>query len=240
MNSDIESFHYQLLSITQDAPGIANGLSDAQFNWRPAPSRWSVGDCFAHLNESARTFVPAIDRAIERARAQGLTSQGPFVFSAVERIVLRLTEPPPRLRTRAPKALRPPNDPNRSAARVMHEFKEWQAALDDRIQRADGLDLKRARERSPAVPLFKWSLGTLQMEPGDDARHHAGARAATSLAGPHCQAREAISGGSDAVSLRGRSPEGTEVSGWLERQRPSRWTAVRLSAEQERDGGQLP
>ena len=23
MNSDIESFHYQLLSITQDAPGIA-------------------------------------------------------------------------------------------------------------------------------------------------------------------------------------------------------------------------
>jgi hypothetical protein len=43
----------------------------------------------------------------------------------------------------------------------MHEFKEWQAAIADRIQRADGLDLKRARERSPAVPLFKWSLGTM-------------------------------------------------------------------------------
>ena len=37
MNSDIESFHYQLLSITQDAAWYCDGLTDAQFNWRPAP-----------------------------------------------------------------------------------------------------------------------------------------------------------------------------------------------------------
>lgn len=161
MNSDIESFHDQLLSIIQDAPGIANGLTDAQFNWRPAPARWSVGDCFAHLNESARIFLPGIDRGIEHARARGMTSPGPFVYSAIERIVLRLTEPPPRLRTRAPKTLQPPIDPSRSASRVMREFMEWQAAIDERIRLADGLDLKRLRERSPAVPLFKWSLGTM-------------------------------------------------------------------------------
>jgi hypothetical protein len=161
MNSAIESFHYQLLSITQDAPGIANGLTDAQFNWRPTAARWSVGDCFAHLNESAMAFLPSIDRAIERARAQGLTSSGPFVFSAIERIVLGFTEPPPRLRTRAPKILQPSTDPARSASRVMHEFKEWQTAIDDRIGRADGLDLKRARALLPGVPLLKWSLGTM-------------------------------------------------------------------------------
>ena len=43
----------------------------------------------------------------------------------------------------------------------MREFMEWQAAIDERIRRADGLDLKRTRERSPAVPLVKWSLGTM-------------------------------------------------------------------------------
>jgi hypothetical protein len=161
MNSDIESFHYQLLSISQDAPGIANGLTDAQFNWRPAPARWSVGDCFAHLNESAKAFIPSIDSAIAQARDQGLTSPGPFVFSAIERIVLRLTEPPPRLRTRAPKVIQPPTDPEKSASRVMHEFSEWQTAIDGRIQRADGLDLKRARARLPGVPLLTWSLGTM-------------------------------------------------------------------------------
>ena len=106
-------------------------------------------------------FLPGIDRAIERARSRGLTSAGPFVYSMLERIVLRLTEPPPRLRTRAPKALQPTDDPSRSASRVMREFMEWQAAIDERIRRADGLDLKRMRERSPALPLVKWSLGTM-------------------------------------------------------------------------------
>jgi hypothetical protein len=161
MNSDIESFHYQLLTIKQDAPGLANGLTDAQFNWRPSPGRWSVGYCFAHMNESARVFIPGIDRAIARGRAEGLTSSGPFVFSMLERIVLGLTEPPPRLRTRAPKAIQPANDSSRSASLVMRQFMEWQAAIDERIGRADGLDLKRIRERSPAVPLIKWSLGTM-------------------------------------------------------------------------------
>jgi hypothetical protein len=161
MNSDIESFHYQLLSITQDAPGIANGLTDAQFNWRPTPARWSVGDCFAHLNESAKAFLPAIDRAIEQARAQGLKGEGPFVLSAFERIVIRFTEPPPRLRTRAPKVIQPPPNPNRSASEVMHQFKEWQTAIDDRIRRADGVDLKRARAPLPGIPLLKWSLGAM-------------------------------------------------------------------------------
>jgi hypothetical protein len=172
MNSDIESFHYQLLSIAQDAPGIANGLTDAQFNWRPSSAHWSVGDCFAHLNESARTFLPAIDRTIENARTRGLTSPGPFVFSAIERIVLRFTEPPPRLRTRAPKALQPPAVPNLAPSRVMHEFMDWQAAIDERIMRADGLDLKRARERMPEIPLVKWSLGTmLAMTLAHERRH---------------------------------------------------------------------
>jgi hypothetical protein len=161
MNSDIESFHFQLQSIAQDAPGIANGLTDAQFNWRPAPGQWSVGDCFAHMNKGGAMFLPVIDRAIARARTQGLTSPGPFVFSMFERIVLRMTEPPVRLKNRAPKALQPLADPTRSADKVLREFQELQAAIDERILRADGLDLKRVRERSPALPLIKWSLGTL-------------------------------------------------------------------------------
>lgn len=161
MNSDIESFHFQLLSIVQDAPGIADGLTDAQFYWRPDPGRWSVGDCFAHMNKVTEVFLPVIDRAIARARAEGLTSPGPFVYSMIERIVLRFTEPPPRIRTPAPKSLRPQAEPNKPAATVIREFQDFQAAIDERILRADGLDLKRARERSPALPIIKWSLGTL-------------------------------------------------------------------------------
>jgi hypothetical protein len=37
----------------------------------------------------------------------------------------------------------------------MHDFMECPSALDERILRAEGLDLKRIRERSPAMPLVK-------------------------------------------------------------------------------------
>ena len=37
----------------------------------------------------------------------------------------------------------------------------WQDRLAERIAAADGLDLRRARRRSPMLPVMKWSLGTM-------------------------------------------------------------------------------
>jgi hypothetical protein len=48
MNAELESYSDQLLSVRQDAGGLMSGLSDAQFNWQPAPGRWSMAGCFDH------------------------------------------------------------------------------------------------------------------------------------------------------------------------------------------------
>src|SRR5687768_8855802 len=103
MNAALERYQDQLLSIRQEVPGLVAHLSDAQFHWSPGPARWSMAQCFEHLNATARAFVPAIDRAMADARARGLTGSGPFVYSLFERLFLRSTEPPPRLRMRAPR-----------------------------------------------------------------------------------------------------------------------------------------
>jgi len=44
-------------------------------------------------------------------------------------------------------------------AAVRQEFLEWQDQIAERIRQADGLDLPRARARSP-LRVWKWSLGT--------------------------------------------------------------------------------
>ena len=41
------------------------------------------------------------------------------------------------------------------------EFMDWQEKLGERLVHADGLDLRRARHRSPAIGIFRWSLGTM-------------------------------------------------------------------------------
>ena len=159
MNAAIEGYLDQLLSIRQEVPGLVANLSEEQFGWTPGPKRWSMALCFDHLNATARAFVPAIDSAIKDARARGLTGPGPFRHPLFERLFLRSTEPPPGLRFPAPRVLAPA--PGKAMAEILSEFTDWQDRIDERIRLADGLDLRRARARSPAFPLFAWSLGSL-------------------------------------------------------------------------------
>lgn len=157
MIAELETYQDQLTSIRQDAGGLMSGLTDAQFNWRPAPNRWSVGECFEHLNISAgQVFIPGIDAAIATARRQGLRSPGPFVYSAPQRFFLRITEPPPRVRFKAPPLIRPASLKPLEAVRS--EFLAWQDRLSERLHQADGLDLCKARQASP-LKIWRWSLG---------------------------------------------------------------------------------
>jgi len=157
MNAELQGYGDQLLSVRQDAFGLMSGLADAQFNWQPAPGRWSMAGCFEHLNKSAATlFIPSIDAAIATARAQGLTSNGPFAYSAFERWCVKTNDAPARMRFKAPKVVQPA--PDRSIDEVRAEFLRWQDELAKRLHECDGLDLRRAKHKSP-LPFVKWSLG---------------------------------------------------------------------------------
>ena len=159
MNSELEGYLEEIRYIRQDVAAIVANLGDGQFTWRPAPGRWAIGECFEHLNLTAAAFIPAIDAAIEDARARNLRSNGPFVYPLFERLFVTSNEPPPRRRFRAFKPYRPPS--HLSPDTVMTGFSSWQERLAERIRQADGLDLRRARQRSPILPIVKWSLGTM-------------------------------------------------------------------------------
>jgi hypothetical protein len=159
VNSELDGYLEEIRYIRQDVAAIVANLGESQFTWRPAPDRWSIGECFEHLNLTAAAFIPAIDAAIEDARASNLRSDGPFVYPLFERMFVASNEPPPRRRFRAFRAYRPPS--RLSPDTVMNGFSAWQDRLADRIKGADGLDLRRARRRSPILPLMKWSLGTM-------------------------------------------------------------------------------
>jgi hypothetical protein len=159
VNSELDGYLEEVRYIRQDVAAIVANLGDGQFTWRPAPGRWSIGECFEHLNLTAAAFIPAIDAAIADARARNLLSNGPFVYPLFERLFVTSNEPPPGRRYRAFKAYRPPS--RLSPDPVMTAFVSWQDRLAERIKRADGVDLRRARQRSPILPIVKWSLGTM-------------------------------------------------------------------------------
>jgi hypothetical protein len=159
LTPELEGYLEEIRYIRQDVAAIVAGLSREQFNWQPAASRWSIGQCFVHLNLTAAAFVPAIEAATADASARGLKSAGPFVYPLLERLFVASNEPPPKRRFRAFKRYRPAAD--HEPGEVMNKFLQWQDVLAERIRAADGLDLRRARRRSPILPLFTWSLGTM-------------------------------------------------------------------------------
>lgn len=156
MDAGLEGYLAQLLSIRQDLPGVAGGLDPKQFNWAPAPDRWSVGQCIEHLNITAERYIPVLREATSLARAQGRLRSGPFSLGLFERWFMQAMEPPARrLRTRTPKAfVAPPSlDPHVTVERffTLHD------GLRECIAGADGLDLKAIKVRSQFGPI-SWSL----------------------------------------------------------------------------------
>jgi hypothetical protein len=157
MNTELSDDLRQIEAIKADARALLAGVSRDDFNRRPGPKRWSVAQCFDHLNTLRKVF-PAIDRAIDEAERRGLASPGPFRYGWFARWNVRSMEPPPRFRMRTFKLLLPRDTPL-DRDDVLREFVELRDQFAARVRRADGLDLKRAVVVSPLSRFFRLPLG---------------------------------------------------------------------------------
>lgn len=159
MNDELRGYLDRIEAVKRDAQALVSEVSEAQFNWRPGPERWSIGDCLVHLNLAMTITLPAFDRAIERGRARGFLGQGPFRYGWFATWMARGMEPPPKWRTKTFKVLRVPSGVEYTRDRVLPEFLKLRDQLAERVRRADGLDLKRVRTVSPVSSLLRLPLG---------------------------------------------------------------------------------
>jgi hypothetical protein len=156
MDSGLEGYLAQLLSIRQDLPGVVGGLEDRRFNWTPPPDRWSIGQCVEHLSITAERYIPVLRDAMIAARSKGQLKSGPFALGLFERWFMQAMEPPVRrLRTKTPAAFVAP--PSLDPERTLERFYSLHDTLRDCIASADGLDLQAIRVRSQFGPV-RWSL----------------------------------------------------------------------------------
>ncbi|OLC08394.1 MAG: hypothetical protein AUH42_01520 [Gemmatimonadetes bacterium 13_1_40CM_70_11] len=157
MNAELAGYLQQIEAAKREAATFLAGMTDAQFNWRPSPERWSIGQCFDHLNVSVRTTLPAFDRAIAAARVRGRLSPGPFRYGWFARWMVGSMEPPVKRRQGTFKILRPAVEV--PLAPTLAEFRSMRDQLAERARSADGLDLRRVRVVSPVFRLLRLPLG---------------------------------------------------------------------------------
>lgn len=154
---ELDTFRRQFEQLADEADGLTAGLTDDQFNWRPVSGGWSVAQCIDHLNATARVYLPKLDEGIAAAIRRGLYGQGPFHYNWLSRLFVRSQEPPVRFKFKAPKAFMPL--PSRRRSETMAAFRAYQVQYVDRLRQANGLDLSRAKVKSPAGYLIPLPLG---------------------------------------------------------------------------------
>lgn len=155
---ELDDVRRQLEQISADSASLVGEMSDDQFNWSPAANRWSIAQCIEHLNAAARGYLPMLDEGIADAIRRGRYSKGPFRYTLLGRLMSWSQEPPARLKFKTVRAFEPP--PRRARQETMAAFHAYQVQYIDRLRQANGLDLSRARVRSPAAGWLRIPLGS--------------------------------------------------------------------------------
>jgi hypothetical protein len=158
LTPEIDAFRVEFERLSAEAEALVAPLSEAQFNWQPAPGSWSVAECIEHLNVTARLYLPNLDEGIADAIRRGLYADGPFTYNWIGRLASGIMEPPAKFKVKAPKTFHPA--PRRSRHDIMAAFRAYQVQYIDRLRQANGLDLARARVSSPAGRWLRIPLGS--------------------------------------------------------------------------------
>ena len=180
MNASLEQTAASWQQGREDADALLAGLSPSQFNWKPDPKRWSVGECLEHLNVLNGAYLPLVREAMRGNERQG---DPPYRYNLAGRLLINATTPEVKRKLPTTGAMNPSHggdasnlDPSKVLATYHQHTGDYVAA----IREAEGLDLGRIKVRSPFLPLVSFSLGAVfEALAGHNLRHIAQARRVT-------------------------------------------------------------
>jgi DinB family protein len=132
------------------AESLCAGLSREQFNWAPAPGRWSIGQNLAHLNIVNGSEPSPMAAAIAEGRKRNLMGTDPFTYGMLSRKFIASQQLPVKKKFKAPKYYQPPLTVD--AAQALAEYRRISAQIRALAQSAAGLDLARVKTTLPALP----------------------------------------------------------------------------------------
>jgi DinB superfamily len=156
MAPELAELARQFAALKAEAPTLVEGLKESQFNWRPDPRSWSMAECLLHLNIVGDRYVHLLEKTLVEARAHALLAPGPFTYGWLGKWILANTEPPPKRKSKAPRAFTPAYGQPITA--VLPTFLHLQGQLALQLEQANGLDLARVKVPVPGWGPLKLNL----------------------------------------------------------------------------------
>jgi hypothetical protein len=169
---DLQELDEALTAAERDARSLVAGLTEELGSWRDTPGSWSVAECLDHLATANRVYLAAMAPAAARALSDGRARRGPARPGIVGGWFASYLEPPVkvRLRTKAPRAIRPRTAPPLDdAVRLFHASHEEVRRF---LRSYAGIDLAGVRFPNPFIAGVRFSLATgLHVLAAHERRH---------------------------------------------------------------------
>jgi hypothetical protein len=144
-------------AVEADLNCLVSSLNEIQFHAPPRTGGWSIAYCIEHLALSGQAFLSRWDWALKEVTAKQYHSDGPFSYNWWQRRLLRIAEPPYKLKTKTrepfvPCSRRPMPDTISRFLSIHQEFAR-------RVASSPGLDVGRVKIQSPFASSISYPLG---------------------------------------------------------------------------------
>ena len=159
MHAQLETYRSDLLTLKEEATALVGDVDADTLRRPPDPETWSVVQIFDHMNTAGWLLLNSLEQAIQEAHENGPYGEPPFRYGFISRWFVRSMEPSSGWTFTAPSVFEPETTETLYPGEAVEEFRALQDQFADCVADAEGLDLRRIRVASPAVPLLRISLG---------------------------------------------------------------------------------
>jgi hypothetical protein len=167
---DLQAILNELDRTDQEARQLVSELSEAQVNWRPSPTGWSVAQCLAHLEQMNSVLTAALRTAVRQADKGSGMPRKPIQPGWFGRWFIGQMEGPPRRKMKTPRQGIP--EAHKSGEEILRAFIAAHDELRSLVHEARDLDLNRIRFRNPFIGFLRYSVGTALLVIGAHDRRH--------------------------------------------------------------------
>jgi hypothetical protein len=123
---------------------------------RPAPERWSPGECVAHLNLTSATMLPIVRAGIEEAKRSGVPVPARYRRDVLGFLLWKSLGQMGRCKSKTIPAWVPTAD--RSPDELVAEFERWQTEQIACVRESDGVPIHAVTITSPVDARARYNV----------------------------------------------------------------------------------
>ena len=162
----IEEFN----KVTVEAKAQFGNLSSEQFNWKPAPKKWSIAQCLEHLIVSNTTYYPQLNLVADGKHSNSFYQNIKFISKFFGNYLIKETGQIVAKPMKSPSAFVPSQ--SQIASTIVVDFEKHQNDFSSCLKSLSKADLENTIVSSPALGIITYNLvDLLTILVGHEQRH---------------------------------------------------------------------